>query len=54
MPIIASSGMTGDQAEARPEDGLAQVGIKTLLMKPYAEAGLLGALAAELDPVVGD
>lgn len=49
VPIIASSGMTGEASEAGPEDGLAALGIKTLLTKPYAEEHLLRALAAELD-----
>lgn len=50
VPILASSGMTGDSATTQPEAGLAALGIKTLLIKPYAEGDLLRALAAELDP----
>lgn len=52
VPILASSGMTGDSGSTGPEDGLAALGIKTLLLKPYAEDGLLRALAAELDPTL--
>jgi two-component system cell cycle sensor histidine kinase/response regulator CckA len=50
VPILASSGMTGDSGTSGPETGLAALGIKTLLIKPYAEDDLLRALAAELDP----
>jgi two-component system cell cycle sensor histidine kinase/response regulator CckA len=50
VPILASSGMTGDSSDNPPETGLAALGIKTLLIKPYAEGDLLRALAAELDP----
>jgi PAS domain S-box-containing protein len=50
VPILASSGMTGDSAATQPEAGLAALGIKTLLLKPYAEGDLLRALAVELDP----
>ncbi|HEY0864423.1 MAG TPA: PAS domain S-box protein [Lacunisphaera sp.] len=49
VPILASSGMTGDSGSAGPETGLGALGIKTLLIKPYAEERLLQALAAELD-----
>ncbi len=50
VPILASSGMTGDSPDTAPGAGLAALGIKTLLTKPYAEEQLLRALAAELDP----
>lgn len=50
VPILASSGMTGDTGSSGPETGLAALGIKTLLIKPYAEDNLLRALSAELDP----
>jgi len=51
IPIIASSGLTGDSAATEPDAGLAGLGIKTLLTKPYAEGDLLAALAAELAAV---
>ena len=35
------------------ESGLAALGIKTLLMKPYTEDDLLRALAAQLGPAPG-
>ncbi len=54
VPILASSGMTGDSATPQPDAGLAALGVKTLLLKPYTEGDLLRALAAELNPVVGD
>jgi two-component system cell cycle sensor histidine kinase/response regulator CckA len=50
VPILASSGMTGDSAATQPEAGLSALGIKTLLIKPYTEGDLLRALAVELDP----
>jgi two-component system cell cycle sensor histidine kinase/response regulator CckA len=50
IPILASSGMTGDSTATQPEAGLAALGIKTLLIKPYAESDLLRALETELDP----
>lgn len=53
VPIIASSGMTGDSVATQPEAGLAALGIKTLLLKPYSEGDLMQALAAELDPAPG-
>ncbi len=49
VPILASSGMTGDSGGDTPETGLAALGIKTLLAKPYTEDHLLQALAAELE-----
>ncbi len=50
VPIMASSGMTGEISEAGPEAGLESLGIRTLLTKPYTEQHLLRTLAAELDP----
>jgi len=50
VPILVSSGMTGDSGSTGPENGFASLGIKTLLTKPYSEDHLLRALAAELDP----
>lgn len=50
VPILASSGMAGDSSLTGAESGLAALGIKTLLMKPYTEDDLLRALAAQLGP----
>ena len=53
VPIIVSSGMTGDSADDKPENGLATLGINTLLTKPYTEDRLLRTLATALDPGPG-
>jgi len=49
LPIIASSGMTGDGTAGKDDPGLAALHIKTLLIKPYTEDKLLLALAGELE-----
>ncbi len=53
VPIIASSGVTGEGTVEMADPRLAQLGIRTLLKKPYTEHQLLGALAAELPPAAG-
>jgi CheY-like chemotaxis protein len=45
VPIIASSGMTGDVQVDTTNAGLAKYGIRSLLLKPYNEATLLETLA---------
>ncbi|HEY8993890.1 MAG TPA: PAS domain S-box protein [Lacunisphaera sp.] len=45
-PIIASSGLSEEPA---PHENLAELGIRTILNKPYAEAELLAALRQELE-----
>jgi PAS domain S-box-containing protein len=49
LPIIASSGLSEEGADAAPGQSLAALGIPTLLRKPYTEIELLSALRRELE-----
>ncbi len=53
VPILASSGMTGEGAADEKDLALAQLGIRTRLTKPYTEDRLLRALSAELASSAG-
>ncbi|MBL9215305.1 MAG: PAS domain S-box protein [Opitutaceae bacterium] len=48
VPIIASSGMTGDGAPGEDRAELSRLGVNHMLVKPYGEAALLRALRAVL------
>jgi len=50
LPIIASSGLTEENADETPEMPLSTLGVKVILHKPYTEAELLAALRRELAP----
>ena len=50
LPIIVSSGLSEEKDETAAEIPLADLGVKTILRKPYAEAELLAALRQELMP----
>jgi CheY-like chemotaxis protein len=49
LPIIASSGLSEESADAVPGQSLAALGVPTLLRKPYTEIELLSALRRELE-----
>ncbi|MBI2496802.1 MAG: PAS domain S-box protein [Opitutae bacterium] len=53
VPILASSGVTGEGMTDGTDLALVQLGILTRLTKPYTEDRLLQALAAALQPPVG-
>jgi two-component system, cell cycle sensor histidine kinase and response regulator CckA len=49
VPIIASSGLAEENSEIGSREGLAPLGVRLILRKPYTEADLLSALRQELD-----
>ncbi|HEY0943843.1 MAG TPA: PAS domain S-box protein [Opitutaceae bacterium] len=50
LPIIATSGLSDDNAQQADDEALIALGVTTLLRKPYTEAELIAALRNELAP----
>jgi CheY-like chemotaxis protein len=51
LPLLVSSGLLEESAaHAVGEPSLSQLGVRTILRKPYTEAELLAALESELEP----
>jgi DNA-binding response OmpR family regulator len=48
LPILLSSGLSNDTAQDDTRHAMAEIGLRTLLRKPYGEEELIAALAAEL------
>lgn len=53
LPLIVASGMMGDGDAGEERAALAELGVRTLLRKPFTETELLAALGAELRAAPG-